>query len=107
MLSSQKMFKLIQKQKCPYVIIFVLTLTCSALIYERENTHPCFISNNPDIKITTCFSPEMRCEKSILQQIENSQTSIYVQAYAFTSKPIVYALLDAANRGIDVKVIDG
>jgi phospholipase D len=99
------MIKLLNKQKSPYAVIAILVIICTVLLYDKNNNSSCFISDNPNIKITTCFSPEMKCEKAIIEQIENAKTSIYVQTYAFTSKPIANALINAANNNINVQII--
>ena len=52
-----------------------------------------------------CFTPQNNCTAQIVQSITQARTSIYVQAYSFTSKPIVSALLVAKGRGVKVKVI--
>jgi phosphatidylserine/phosphatidylglycerophosphate/cardiolipin synthase-like enzyme len=56
-------------------------------------------------KITVCFTPGGECSAKIIDEIDHSQKSIYVQAFEFTSKPIAKSLIRAKKRGIDVKVI--
>jgi len=51
------------------------------------------------------FSPHGESLQLILQGIEKAQKSILVAAYAFTSKPIATALLDAHKRGVSVRVV--
>ena len=41
----------------------------------------------------------------VLNAINGANKSIYVAAYAFTSKPIANALVAAKKRGVDVKVV--
>jgi phosphatidylserine/phosphatidylglycerophosphate/cardiolipin synthase-like enzyme len=53
----------------------------------------------------TCFTPWGNCTQKLLMIINGSQSSIKVQAYSFTSKPIIDALIRAHARGIDVKII--
>jgi len=55
--------------------------------------------------IQACFSPEGHCTSRIVSAIENAQTSILVNAYSFTSPPIAQALVQAYERGLDVRVI--
>jgi phosphatidylserine/phosphatidylglycerophosphate/cardiolipin synthase-like enzyme len=47
----------------------------------------------------------MQAEQAIVRFIQDAQTSVYVAAYAFTSRPIAQALLDARARGLDVRVV--
>lgn len=56
-------------------------------------------------KVNVCFTPPSGCGSLIAQQIAQAQHSIYVQAYGFTSKPIIYQLKAAKIRGLDVNVI--
>jgi len=51
------------------------------------------------------FSPHGASLQLILGGIEKAQKSILVAAYAFTSKPIAQALLDAHKRGVSVRVL--
>ena len=59
-----------------------------------------------------CFTPHkgragQNCDQLLIQKISASRTSILMQAYSFTSKPIAKALVRAANRGVTViAVID-
>lgn len=55
--------------------------------------------------IRACFSPAGHCTKYILSAIENARTSILVQSYSFTSPHIAQALVEAFNKGVDVKVL--
>jgi phosphatidylserine/phosphatidylglycerophosphate/cardiolipin synthase-like enzyme len=52
-----------------------------------------------------CFTPGERCTDLIVSEIESARHSILVQAYSFTSTPILSALKAAHVRGVDVKVI--
>jgi phosphatidylserine/phosphatidylglycerophosphate/cardiolipin synthase-like enzyme len=51
------------------------------------------------------FSPKGGCTEAVVREIENTQNTIFVQAYSFTSPPIAKALADARARGIDVAII--
>jgi phosphatidylserine/phosphatidylglycerophosphate/cardiolipin synthase-like enzyme len=51
------------------------------------------------------FSPSVQAEQTIIGFIQDAQTSVHVAAYAFTSRPIAQALLDARARGVDVRVM--
>lgn len=55
---------------------------------------------------TPRFSPgDPKPETGIVALIAAAQTSIRVQAYSFTSRPIAEALIAAKARGVDVRVI--
>jgi phosphatidylserine/phosphatidylglycerophosphate/cardiolipin synthase-like enzyme len=52
-----------------------------------------------------CFTPGEDCTGLIVHAISDAHQSVFVQAYSFTSTPIAKALVDAKNRGVDVKVV--
>ena len=52
-----------------------------------------------------CFTPGGNCTDPIVSEIAGAQQSILVQAYSFTSVPILSALKAAHARGVDVEVI--
>jgi phosphatidylserine/phosphatidylglycerophosphate/cardiolipin synthase-like enzyme len=55
---------------------------------------------------TVCFVPSTTsCTDIVVEQIVAAKTSVYTQAYGFTSKPIENALIDAFRRGVHVEVI--
>jgi phosphatidylserine/phosphatidylglycerophosphate/cardiolipin synthase-like enzyme len=55
--------------------------------------------------VSTCFTPRQPCEDSIVTKINEGRSEIRVQAYGFTSPPILSALASAKERGLDVAVI--
>lgn len=56
-------------------------------------------------KISVCFTPGGDCTQEIVDTIGSSKKSLYVQAYSFTSKPIIFAIIDAKKRGVEVNVL--
>ncbi|HUX80571.1 MAG TPA: phospholipase D family protein [Alphaproteobacteria bacterium] len=62
-------------------------------------------SSTEKAHINVCFSPEGQCTIGIVSAIEDAKTSIFVMAYSFTSLQIAQALVDAFERGVDVKVL--
>lgn len=57
----------------------------------------------PSLRV--CFSPQGHCTEGIVRAIQEAHSSIYVQAYSFTSIPIAQALVEAKKRGVDVRVL--
>jgi phosphatidylserine/phosphatidylglycerophosphate/cardiolipin synthase-like enzyme len=51
------------------------------------------------------FSPRGGCTEAVVETLSKATTSVIVQAYSFTSKPIAEALVNAKKRGINVQVI--
>jgi len=52
-----------------------------------------------------CFTPGQDCTSLIAGEIDHARASVLVQAYSFTSAPILSALKAAHARGVDVEVI--
>ncbi|MBL8824240.1 MAG: phospholipase D family protein [Planctomycetia bacterium] len=51
------------------------------------------------------FSPKGGCGQAIVDAINASTKQILVMAYSFTYDPIVKALMDAHDRGVDVEIL--
>lgn len=62
-------------------------------------------ATQPPVDIKVCFTPSENCTAQIVAEIDQAKESLYVQAYSFTSEPIAKALVNAKNRGVDVKVL--
>jgi phosphatidylserine/phosphatidylglycerophosphate/cardiolipin synthase-like enzyme len=58
-----------------------------------------------DTSVRTCFTPARSCVGLIVDALSRARSEIRVQAYGFTSKPILSALVAAKVRGVDVVVI--
>jgi phosphatidylserine/phosphatidylglycerophosphate/cardiolipin synthase-like enzyme len=57
------------------------------------------------VTVSACFVPAQSCVDSIVNAIGAAKDSIRVQAYGFTSTPILSALAGAKRRGVNVEVI--
>lgn len=55
--------------------------------------------------VLVCFTPPSKCGNFIIEQIKEAKQSIYIQAYGFTSKKIIDALIEAKNKGIEIEII--
>ncbi len=51
------------------------------------------------------FSPGGGCTRAVVEQLNSAKSNVLVQAYSFTSAPIAKALVNAANRGVNVSVL--
>lgn len=57
-------------------------------------------------KISAYFSPQDKTvEKALVPLVENAQSYIYLPVFVITHKKLTQALIDAKNRGVDVKII--
>ncbi len=79
----------------------IAAATLAALIFAS----PVHAGQPVEAKISVCFTPGEQCESKIIDAIDRSRSSIRVQAYGFTSLPIIHALQRAAGRGIEVLAI--
>lgn len=55
--------------------------------------------------VEVAFSPADRPEALLIDVIGAARSSLHVQAYAFTSRPIAQALVAAHRRGVRVEVL--
>lgn len=51
------------------------------------------------------FSPRGGCQDAIEEEIDEAKKYIHVAVYAFTNRFLAQALVRAAQRGVDVKVV--
>jgi phosphatidylserine/phosphatidylglycerophosphate/cardiolipin synthase-like enzyme len=56
-------------------------------------------------RLDVCFTPGADCTGMIVDRITDAKRQVLVQAYTFTSTPILTALAEVASCGIDVRVI--
>ncbi len=64
---------------------------------------PAFSSAEPNIQVG--FSPEGSARQLVLDTLGSAKHSIQVLAYAFQARDITQALVEARQRGVDVKVV--
>lgn len=93
--------------------IFPLTLACtlalaSATSFAKDQSLigvPQGGAGKADAQVSACFVPAETCVTKVVAAIASAKTSIRLQAYGFTSVPILKALLDAKKAGVDVAII--
>jgi phosphatidylserine/phosphatidylglycerophosphate/cardiolipin synthase-like enzyme len=56
-------------------------------------------------ELRPCFTPGQDCTAVIVREIDAANVTLLVQAYNFTSPPIIQALGRAKDRGVDVRAI--
>lgn len=78
------------------VLIFIITGCQATLTYPTEAGKGSY---------QACFTPGDDCTDLAVQTINQAKKSIKVQAYGFTSQPIVDALIAAEKRGVDVQIL--
>lgn len=83
------------------------TLSIAVVLFVAVMLVPFVASSDgpPRSSIDAYFSPKGGCTKAIVREIDNAKSSIRVQAYSFTSKPIAEALVKAVRRDVRVEAI--
>ncbi len=79
----------------------IAAATIAALMFAS----PLYAGQSVTAKVSACFTPAEQCEGQIVGEIDRAKSSIRVQAYGFTSLPIIHALQRAAGRGVEVLAI--
>lgn len=72
---------------------------------NKANPAPQAPSMGAEEGITALFSPSGGCTDALVGEIYKAAQSLDVMAYSFTSQPIADAVIDAASRGVKVRVI--
>ena len=84
-----------------FLFCIVLNSFLFALPYPSHATD--LTLNNTQAQV--CFSPKGGCTEAIIKELNNAESEILVQAYSFTSAPIIKALLNSHKKKIKVEVI--
>ena len=79
------------------VPVLLLLVACCLAGCQQQPSYP--------TAVEVYFSPKGGCTEAVAREIDAAKTTIIVQAYSFTSAPIAKALVEAHNRGVDVRVI--
>lgn len=87
---KRKIFKLIM-----FLIPILIAILCASCGQKRIAV--------PQIEAE--FSPEGKISDKIINYINSSKSSIDIAMYNFTKRDIAWALVDAHNRGIKVRIL--
>lgn len=77
-----------------------LLASLSLVVISLSTVNYCFAD-----PYQVCFTPGQNCTGLIVSTINKAQKNIDVQAYGFTSQPIINALVSAEKRGVQVRII--
>lgn len=67
---------------------------------------PALAAECPQVTVDTCFRPgPQRCVEQIGGAIGRARSTILIQAYGFTSVPIAKAVLEAQERGVQIRAV--
>ncbi len=78
--------------------IILITFLLIPLISTADNF-------TPSASYEACFTPNQNCTAQIVNAIRNAKKIILVQAYSFTSRQIIKALINAKYHGVTVKIL--
>lgn len=85
---------------CTTTITSTINSTVTATVTEK------IFQTEPSVQVLgTYFSPKGGCAERIIYWINRANTSVHVLIYSFTLPNIAEALIDAKNRGVDVKIV--
>lgn len=82
-------------------LLFARVVPSNWFAHERAHV----LQRRQDASISVYFSPRGRCTDAVVTEVAAAKSTIFVQAYSFTSAPIAKALIDSHRRGVDVRVI--
>lgn len=57
------------------------------------------------VELHPCFTPGQDCTLEIVRAVDDAKSQVLVQAYGFTSAPILEAVVRAKEKGLDVRII--
>jgi phosphatidylserine/phosphatidylglycerophosphate/cardiolipin synthase-like enzyme len=81
--------------------LFSAFVVVAALPLCKAAEHGAFHPTSVDV----WFSPDGGCTDACVKALNEAKTSVYVQAYSFTSQSIAHALVEAKKRGVLVEVV--
>jgi phospholipase D len=87
------------------ILAIVVVASASAAASERRNGDGAAPMGPVVAQVSVCFVPAQECDTPVVEAIGRAEKFIRVQAYGFTSRPILHALADARARGVDVEAI--
>ena len=82
-------------RKSPYALLVALLVSAAPAPAPAAEQAP----------LQVCFTPGGDCTDLVVREIAAARHQVLVQAYSFTSVPILSALHAAHDRGVDVEVI--
>jgi phosphatidylserine/phosphatidylglycerophosphate/cardiolipin synthase-like enzyme len=87
------------------MLVLLILVVVGFMLYHRPGFLPATGPEQPKSRWAVYFSPRGGATQAVVKALDGAQTSVLVQAYSFTSKPIAKALLEAHKRGVKVEVI--
>lgn len=80
-----------------WLLLLILPISLSAKAWDGRFAN--------QTQYSVCFTPGGHCTDAIVSVIDHAKNTIDLQAYSFTSLPIINALIEAKRRGVRVDVL--
>ncbi|MBS7655176.1 phospholipase D family protein [Candidatus Bathyarchaeota archaeon] len=77
-----------------------ITITFTKTIYQNAT-----YANESIFSYEAYFSPNGKCEEKLIYWINKANQSIHIMIYSFTLDSIGDALINAYNKGVEVKIV--
>jgi phosphatidylserine/phosphatidylglycerophosphate/cardiolipin synthase-like enzyme len=87
----------------PCITLMACTMVITLALFTAPPGNAGELSNCPSL--TACFTPGGNCTDAIVKALREAKSSVFVQAYSFTSAPIAKALVEAQKRGVKADMI--
>ena len=87
--------------------VWLLAVGCLLLGFwlGRLPEHPTGTSLQANSTLQVYFSPDGGATHALVHLIQQARRQVQVQAYSFTSRPLLNALIAAHDRGVNVRII--
>ncbi|MGC8678047.1 MAG: phospholipase D family protein [Hydrogenobaculum sp.] len=86
-------------------LLFLGTTFCLSIYSCASKPSGAKTININNAQVSVYFSPNGGASDAIIKEIENAHSFIDIAMYAFTSRPIGQAVIDAYKRGVKVRLV--
>lgn len=92
------------------IVGYQIGVASSSAPHGPSSTKPVFVTTTSQVQapvelVEHCFSPGGNCASIVVKWINRANSSVHVLIYSFTLDAIRDSLIDAKNRGVDVKIV--
>lgn len=101
-LSSIKLYRATQQKQKDTALFVSLTALLSCIAYNLDTNSVFYVGDN---QIQVFFTKHDRCTSQIVELIDQAQESIFIQSYGWSSTRITDAIVNAAHRGVQVRML--
>lgn len=92
------------------IVGFQIGAALSSVSNAPRSTTTIYVTTSSQVQapvdlVEYCFSPGGKCASIVVEWINRANSSVHVLIYSFTLDAVRNALIDAKNRGVDVKIV--